>query len=293
MKALNTGMGVAYVRATGNLYPKEKRLFEDPYSEKLLSPLYKFFIFIQHSPRINDAIVKLKDMGWFFCRFRYIDDVLKDSIEKKEIETVVNLGAGMDCRAYYIPGIEKIRYFEVDYPSVVETKKAKMKKILGKLPDHVIYVPIDFEKQSLDTELKKAGYNLTSKTLFILEGVTQYISKEANDKTMKYVAQAAPGSKIVFTYVLKSFIEGKDLKGATEKSLYKWLVKGFKLFKYGLDPAEIGDYLSKYSFSLIEDIGKEEVLERYMKLVDLDLSVFEIERIALAKIKSQEIEKGS
>ncbi len=293
MKAINTGMGVAYVRATGNLYPKEKRLFEDPYSEKLLSPLYKFFIFLQHSPRINDAIVKLKDIGWFFCRFRYIDDVLKDGIEKKEIETVVNLGAGMDCRAYYIPGVEKIRYFEVDYPSVVETKKAKMKKILGKLPDHVIYVPIDFEKQSLDTELKKAGYNLTSKTLFILEGVTQYISKEANDKTMKYVAQAAPGSKIVFTYVLKSFIEGKDLKGATEKSLYKWLVKGFKLFKYGLDPAEIGDYLSKYSFSLIEDIGKEEVLERYMKLVDLDLSVFEIERIALATIKSQEIEKGS
>jgi len=69
MKAIDTGMGVAYVRATGSLYPKEKRLFEDPYSEKLLSPLYKFFIFLQHSPRINDAIVRLKDMGWFFLPF--------------------------------------------------------------------------------------------------------------------------------------------------------------------------------------------------------------------------------
>jgi len=282
MKAINTSMGVAYVRATGNLYPKEKRLFEDPYSEKLLSPLYKFFIFLQHSPRINDAIVKLKDLGWFFCRFRYIDDVLKKSI--KEIEAVVNLGAGMDCRAYYIPGVENIRYFEVDYPSVVETKKAQMKKILGKLPDHVIYVPIDFEKQSLDTELKKAGYNLTSKTLFIWEGVTQYISKEANDKTMKYVAQAAPGSKIVFTYVLKSFIEGKDLKGATEKSMYKWLVKGFKLFKYGLDPAEMRDYLSEYHLSPIEDIGSGEMKELYLKKVNLGLDIFEIERIALAEV---------
>jgi methyltransferase (TIGR00027 family) len=282
MKAINTSMGVAYGRATGNLYPKEKRLFEDPYSEKLLSPLFKFFIFLQHSPRINDAIVKLKDMGWFFCRFRYIDDVLKKSI--KEIEAVVNLGAGMDCRAYYIPGVENIRYFEVDYPSVVETKKAQMKKILGKLPDHVIYVPIDFEKQSLDTELKKAGYNLTSKTLFIWEGVTQYISKEANDKTMKYVAQAAPGSKIVFTYVLKSFIEGKDLKGATEKSMYKWLVKGFKLFKYGLDPAEMRDYLSEYHLSLIEDIGSGEMKELYLKKINLGLDIFEIERIALAEV---------
>ena len=285
MKTIDTGMGVAYVRATGNLYPKEKRLFEDPYSEKLLSPLYKFFIFLQHSPRINDAIVKLKDLGWFFCRFRYIDDVLKDSIEKKEIETVVNLGAGMDCRAYYIPCVENIGYFEVDYPSVVETKKAKMKKILGKLPDHVVYVPVDFEKQSLDTELKKAGYNLTSKTLFISEGVTQYISKEANDSTLKYVAQAAPGSKIVFSYILKSFIEGKDLKDPTEKSMYKWLVKGFKLFEYGLDPAEMRDYLSEYNLSLIEDIGSEEVKERYMKPANLDLKLFEIERIVLAEIK--------
>jgi methyltransferase (TIGR00027 family) len=284
MKAINTGMGVAYVRATGNLYPKEKRLFENPYSEKLLSPLYKFFIFLQHSPRINDAIVKLKDMGWFFCRFRYIDDVLKDSIEKKEIETIVNLGAGMDCRAYYIPGVKNIRYFEVDYPSVVETKKAKIEKILGKLPNHVTYVPVDFEKQSLDTELEKAGYNLTSKTLFISEGVTQYISKKANDSTFKYVAQAAPGSEIVFTYILKSFIEGKDLKDATEKSMYKWLVKGFKLFKYGLDPAEMRDYLSKYNLSLIEDIGSKEVEKRYMKKSKLDLKIFEIERIVLAEV---------
>ena len=282
MKAIDTGMGVAWVRAAGMLYPKEKRLFEDPYSEKLLSPFYKFFIFLQHSPKINNAIVKLKEMGWFFCRFRYIDDVLKNNI--KEIEAVVNLGAGMDCRAYYIPGIENIHYFEVDYPSVMKEKRTKIKKILGKLPDHVVYVSIDFEKQSLDAELKKAGYDLTSKTLFILEGVTQYISKEANDSILKYVAQAAPGSKIVFTYVLKSFIEGKDLNNSTKKSLYKWLVKGFKMFIYGLDPEDINDYLSKYSISLIEDIGRKEVQERYMKLVDLDLKVFEIERIALAKV---------
>ena len=288
MKAINTGMGAAWTRATGNLYPKEKRLFEDPYSEKLLSPLYKFFIFLQHSPRINDALVKSKEkstpgiMGWLFCRFRYIDDVLKKSI--KEIEAVVNLGAGMDCRAYYIPGAESIRYFEVDHPSVIKKKRAKMKKILGKHPDHVIYVPVDFEKQSLDTELKKAGYNLTSKTLFIWEGVTQYISKEANDNTMKYVAQAAPGSKIVFTYILKSLIEGKDLNDIAKKSMYKWMIKRFHIWIYGLDPAELGNYLSKYNLSLIEDIGSREMKERYMKKVNLGLDVFEIERIALAKV---------
>ncbi len=291
MKAIQTGFGVSWVRATGTLYPKEKRLFEDPYSEKMLSPFYKFFIFLQRSPKINDAMVKSKEkntpgiIGWMFCRFRYIDDVLKDSIVKKEIETVVNLGAGMDCRAYYTPGIESIRYFELDHPSVIKQKKVKMGKILGKLPNHVVFVPIDFEKQSLDTELKIAGYNLTSKTLFIWEGVTQYISKEANDSTLKYVAQAAPGSKIVFTYIIKSFIEGKNIHDGI-KVMYKYMrKKNNPLWIYGLDPNDMGDYLSKYSLSLIEDIGSEEVRERYMKLVNLDLDVFEIERIALAEVK--------
>jgi methyltransferase (TIGR00027 family) len=290
MKAIDTGMGAAFARAMGMLYPKEKRLFEDPFAEKLLTPFYKFFLFLMRSPKIFDFLMKWEKKstpgktGWLFCRFRYIDDVLKDNIAKKEIKTVVNLGAGMDCRAYYIPGVEKIRYFEVDHPKVIKKKKAKMKKILGKLPDHVIYVPVDFEKQSLDTELKKAGYNLTSKTLFILEGVTQYISKQANDNTMKYVAQATPGSKIVFTYILKSLIEGKDLNDIAKKSMYKWMIKWFKMWIYGLDPKDISDYLSKYNLSLIEDIGSREMKERYMKKVSLGLDVFEIERIVLAKV---------
>ena len=159
-----------------------------------------------------------------------------------------------------------------------------MKKILGKLPKHVIYVPVDFEKQSLDTELKKAGYDLKSKTLFILEGVTQYISKEANDNTMKYVAQAAPGSNIVFTYILKSFIEGKNIHKDI-KTMYKSVVKRYKLWIYGLDTKDMSDYLSKYNLSLIEDIGSTEMKERYMKKVNLGLDVFEIERIALAEVK--------
>lgn len=289
MKAIQTGFGVSFIRAVGMLYPKEKRLFEDPYSEKLLIPFFKFLLALMRSPKRFDRIIQSREkdhpgeFGWILCRTRYIDDVLKDSITKKEIETVVNLGAGMDCRANYIPGVENMRYFEVDHPSVIKRKRAKLKKILGKLPHHIIFIPIDFEKQSLDAELKGSGYNLSSKTLFIWEGVTQYISKEANDNTLKYVAQAAPGSHIVFTYVLKSFIDGKEIYEGTEGT-YKQFCEKNPLWIYGLDPADIGDYLSNYSLSLIEDIGSDEVKERYMKSVNLDLEVLKIERIALAEV---------
>ncbi len=290
MKAIDTGMGVAFLRAYGRLFPKEKRLVDDPLAEKVLTPLYKFFLFLMRSPKIFGLMMTLErkssagKTGWLLCRVRYIDDVLRDCIAKKGLESVVNLGAGYDCRAYYIPGAEHIRYFEVDHPKLIEKKKEKMKKILGKLPDHVIYVPVNFEKQSLDTELKKAGYDLKSKTLFIWEGVTQYISKEANDNTMNYVGRAAPGSKIVFTYVKRSFIEGKDLNGIGDKSMYAWMVKGFKLWTFGLDPAKMRRYLSRYNLSPIEDVGSREMKERYINQVHLGLDVFEIERIVLAEV---------
>ena len=295
MKAIKTGAGVAMVRSMMMLYPKEKRLFEDPFSEKLLPPFYKFYIRLMRNPKKLDSIIKKSEkgvpgvMGWFFCRDRYVDDVLKECLKKKEVETVVNLGAGMDCRAYYIPGIEKMRYFEVDHPTVIKKKIKKMKKILGELPDHVVYVPIDFQKQSLDVELKNAGYNLTSKTLFIWEAVTQYISKEANDSTFKYIGQAAPGSKLVFSYILKSFIDGKYVHDGIKILAKKFLKKNNPLFIFGLDPADMKNYLTKYSLALIEDIDSMEMQERYSKMVDLDLlktvKEFDIERFILAEVK--------
>jgi len=41
MKATQTGFGVSFARAVGMLNPKEKRLFEDTYAKKLLSPFFK------------------------------------------------------------------------------------------------------------------------------------------------------------------------------------------------------------------------------------------------------------
>ena len=290
MKAIQTGYSVPISRAMGMLYPKEKRLYNDPLSEKLVSGMDIFWFYLIRIPKMFDLMMKYGErkmpgaMGSFFCRFRYIDDLLKDSITTKEIETVVNLGAGMDPRAYYIPGTESIRYFEVDHPKVIKKKMKKIYKVLGKLPDHVVYVPMDFEKQSLDTELTTAGYDLSGKTLFISEGVTQYLSEEANDNALKYVARAASGSKIAFTYVLKSFIDGENIHDGI-KYLYNTMVKKQKIFIFGFDPEDISDYLSNYSLSLIEDVGANEYQERYKILENLGLEVYEIERMVLAEVK--------
>jgi len=51
-------------------------------------------------------------------------------------------------------------------------------------------------------ESKKAGYDPGQKTFFLWEGVTMYISAEAVDSTLQFIATgSAPGSSVVFDYM--------------------------------------------------------------------------------------------
>ena len=290
MNPSSTGYGPAMMRAMEYLLPEDKRLFEDPYSEKLMPPLWKFWVILMRSPVMLNLLIKMREkvspgiIGGLICRTRYIDDVLNDAI-KEGFEAVVNLGAGIDTRAFRIPGIENVKYFELDFPELQKTKKSYIDKNIGELSPNVFLVPIDFNSQEPGEELKKAGYDLSLKTLFIWEGVTQYISKEALDNTFKYVSQASTGSRIVFTYVLESFINGSNIPDGL-KSLYKFALKGKNpLWFYGFDPAAMAEYLAGYSLSLIEDAGHEEFLERYIRPKGRDLTVMEIERTVLAEVK--------
>lgn len=290
-QAYASAIGAAFFRAVGMLYPKEKQLFNDPYAEKVITPLYKFFINLMRSPKKFESLIKVREkmtpgiLGWMFCRTRYIDDVIKDYCFKKGIKTIVNLGSGLDCQAYRIPGIEKTRYFEVDHPSMLKLKQKKLKKILGNFPAHVTYVPIDFNTQQLSAELKNGGYDIKTKTLFIWEGVTQYITFEAIKNTFNYISESGSESIIIFTYIRKNFISGEDIPAGIEKFYKGTCTKKNPLWIHGFDPSELSHFLQKFSFSLIEDAGSDEVMDRYMKPIQLDLKVSDIERLALAQKK--------
>ncbi|MFH1383113.1 MAG: class I SAM-dependent methyltransferase [Chloroflexota bacterium] len=286
----STAYGAAFLRAVENLLPEDKRLFNDPYSEKLLPSIYKFFVMIMRPPILWNLLMNLREkstpgiVGGILCRTVYIDDLLIKAL-KEGAGTVVNLGAGADSRAFRIPGIERIPYFELDLPEVVKVKRSSINKKLGELPSNLSLVPIDFNSQDLGEELKKAGYDFSSKTLFIWEGVTQYIPKKAIDNTLKYVARAPAGSKIVFTYVLENFINGNYVPDGLN-ILYKTMLnKKNPLWLSGFNPAEMNEYLSKLSLSIIEDIGRKEFMERYIKPRGRDLAVMDIERTVLAEVK--------
>jgi methyltransferase (TIGR00027 family) len=289
MKKSTTGYGPTLMRAIENLMPEDKRLFADPWSEKFLPPSWKIWLLLLRLPGMLNFLMKVREratpgvVGGFISRTRYIDDAVIAAVAE-EFDAIVNLGAGMDTRAFRIQGTEDMRYFEMDLPELIEIKKKYIEKNTAGLPENLSLVPVDFDTQDIGEELQKAGYSPSSRTLFIWEGVTQYITREAIDAVLEYVARSAAGSRIVFTYVLQSFLDGVVPDGL--QSLYRMTMKKKQpLWLTGFRPEEIPEYLSRFSLHLIEDVGHEGHMERYIRPLHRDITVFEIERIALAEVR--------
>jgi len=289
-----TAEGAAVIRAIESCRSKRDRLFEDLFARGFVeNPFSRWIIGLMNIVGIGTALLALRDrqfpgvIGGLICRTRYIDDALQNAL-REGFQQIVILGAGFDSRAYRIPGVEKIRVFEVDHPGTQVWKQKCLKRMLGALPSHVTFVPIDFDKQELRDEMEKASFLTNVKTFFIWEGVSQYITEEAVDATLRYVSRAsAPGSKIVFTYIQRDIVDGSARSELGHK-LVSLAQRLGEPWLFGFNKEELAHYLAERGLAPIEDIGDSDYKERYLKPIGRQLNVFAIERIMLAQsVRSQ------
>ena len=169
------------------------------------------------------------------CRKRFIGDKLDEALD--DIDAVVILGAGLDTRAYRLTRRVRIPVFEVDLPVNIARKAKTVRRVLGELPLSVRLVALDFERDDLLTALAEHGYRLDYRVFFIWEGVTQYLTEDAVRRTLEGLRAAAPGSRLVFTYVRRDFIDGTNRYGSP--TLYRTVRKRRQLWHFGLQPDEV------------------------------------------------------
>jgi methyltransferase (TIGR00027 family) len=112
------------------------------------------------------------------------------------------------------------------------------------VPPDVTLLPIDFETDDLADCLADKGFDLGSRTFYVWEAVTQYLTEPAVRKTMEYLADAVPGSGLAFTYVRKDFLDGQTMYGA--QSAYQDFVVKPALWRFGMDPEGVAEFLAEY-----------------------------------------------
>jgi methyltransferase (TIGR00027 family) len=283
------GVGTSTARVVELYYPEDQQLVSDPLAYKLLPFGWKVLVRLLFAPGLRQMVLALRErrmpgsLGGFLCRGRYIDDVLKKSLQTG-IDQLVILGAGFDSRPYRIPGIEQVRVFEVDLPGARNLKQKRVEQVLGAVPENVRLIGMNFERQQLAEMLAAAGFQEGQRTLFIWEGVTQYLTAEAVGETLLFVSRVSGvGSQIVFSWVRRGIIDGTDCPD--------WLKRFLPLARklgspwlFGLESDDLEQYLAEHGLTLVEDVGTAEYEERYLKHLDRKLSVFEGERVALARV---------
>jgi methyltransferase (TIGR00027 family) len=218
--------------------------------------------------------------GGIMARKRYIDDKVIESADG-HLEAVVNLGAGFDTRALRLEALSEVPVWEVDLPQNIEAKRSRLEQLFRTIPDHLTLVPIDFDRQDLATVLTSHGYTPDRKTFFIWEGVTQYVTEVGVRATFDFLARTPAGSRLVFTYTPRDFIDGETLYG--QEYLYNQMLVKNQIWLFGIDPERVTGFIGEYGWRILEHLGYDDLDERYVMPTGRNLQSMAIERIVLAE----------
>jgi methyltransferase (TIGR00027 family) len=254
-----TAQGIAFARALESSRPAGERVCYDPLARQMLSPAFYLFckLFVGYGEKRAPGV-----MGYLAARTRYIDDYVQSCIADG-IEQLVILGAGLDSRAYrFEPLKERVRVFEVDHPATQQGKIEKVKKVLKDLPEHVTYIPIDFNTETLG-KLFGFGYNSRLKTLFIWEGVTYYLAADAVDSTLEFVRKnSGQGSSIIFDYVYTSALTTARKQGEVARMQRYSRFTGEGLV-FGIEEGRVEEFLSRRGYTQIKNATSEDFKRAY------------------------------
>jgi methyltransferase (TIGR00027 family) len=260
---------VALYRAIESSRAATTRLFDDPFAPAFLGWRFRWALQFSRLPVVVAALPwVLIDGHWagprgtVAVRTKYIDDLLEEAL-RSGVGQIVILGAGFDCRAYRIHGIDQTRLFELDHPATQAKKTGVVIRRLGAFPPHVTLVPIDFTTRTLDTVMRDAGYRSDAKTFFICEGVTHYLSASAADAVFRYVVRSATGSQMVFTYIHRGILDRSATFVGAANTLATVRRAG-EPYTFGFDPVELPQYLAARNLRLIEDVDAKAYRTRYL-----------------------------
>jgi methyltransferase (TIGR00027 family) len=283
--AAQTAFGPMVLVALEQSEPPGRRLVDDDLAARFLPAPTRWLVTVTPPNlmrRLAMAVMEREGPGLWAsmnCRKRYIADKVTESLDG--IDAVVVLGAGFDTLAYRLAKKTGIPIFEVDQPVNIDRKAAAVQRALGQQPASIRLVPLDFERDDVLNVLAEHGYRPDSRTFFVWEAVTQYLSPEAVDATLERLRRATPGSRLVFTYVRRDFIDGTNLYGADD--LYRRFRRRAQLWRFGLPPDEVATFLAGHGWRLAEQAGPDLILHRYVEPTGRNLTVSPIEWSAYAE----------
>jgi methyltransferase (TIGR00027 family) len=213
----------------------------------------------------DDALDEARRQGrsalrvFIAARHRFAEDALADAVARGTDQAVV-LGAGLDTFAYRNPHPDLV-VWEVDHPDTGAWKRERL-AAAGIEPGDVRYVGVDFERDDLMSRLRESGLDVGRPAFFLWLGVVPYLTRDAVDATLRAVA-GITGAEIVLDY--PTGLAGLDAESRRrrERLAERTAAVGEPLLST-FEPAEMAALLRGAGFDEVEDLGRAEILTRFL-----------------------------
>lgn len=287
MAASKTAELVAFYRALETEETLREPLFRDPFARQLLPRPLALAVRAARIAPLRALLLRYAD--WrapgartsAIGRTRFIDDTVRAAAQAGAVQLVI-LGTGYDCRAHRLPELAKLRVFEVDKGDTLAERRARIARGSLALREEVVSVAVDFVRDRLPERLSACGFDPTQRSVFVWEGVTNYLSAEAVAAVLSFVASCARGSTLVFTYIHRAVLDGSVAFEGGAK-LMRNVARLGEPWRFGILPEELKDYLAGFGLSLVSDLGADEYRKRYARELG-GLRGYRFYRLAVASV---------
>jgi methyltransferase (TIGR00027 family) len=203
---------------------------------------------------------------YVIARTKFFDNVFKQALVEN-FPQIVFLGAEYDTRPYrFKECIKQTEIFELDVPITQQIKKQFLKASNISIPKQLHFVSINFNKEDLGEVLIKAGFKMNKKTLFIWEGVKEYLTPEAVDSTLAFISKTSE-STVAFNYIYKSVVDGTcDHSGA--KEIVKATSESKEPYQFGIEKGKINQFLNDRGSEVVSHYTAEDLEKKYLTTDD-------------------------
>lgn len=209
----DTAIWVAAYRSEEN--ERKDALFRDPFARLLIGD--------------QGAMLAKRTQGsrytaWsVIIRTCIIDQFITELISDRNIDLVLNLGAGLDTRPYRMTLPENLKWVEVDFEKIIELKNEKLRN--ANPVCQLKRVSLDLSQTDLRDEFFSKINAQAKNVLVITEGVVPYLSNEEAAE----LAQALHGQSS-FSYWITEYYSPEILKFLRTPKRLKQMEKAPFLF---------------------------------------------------------------
>jgi methyltransferase (TIGR00027 family) len=250
-----TALSVAALRAIHQVL-EQGRIFFDPLALRILGADGDAYVrdAEQHPERRALRI-------FVAVRSRFAEDALMAAVSNGVTQLVI-LGAGLDTFPYRNTLGDRLRIFEVDYPSTQAWKRQRLADADIAIPNTLTFAPVDFERGTLEDGLRASGFDASQRTFFTWLGVVPYLTEQAIFATLDFIAKLPGGAQVVFDYGNPPESRDPQARAAHDQRAAYVAAVGEAFVSY-FDTDVLREKLSAVGFLEIEDLGPRQIAERY------------------------------